>query len=136
MTQASQILVCTYQADGSYTLNASPDITCFVPYGDWANMLPLSIILYVIFGGGAILFFVLVYIYSRFLRARTISLAKQIRTHKIKIARTAHLSRIPSRDMGDDETDEDEDAHNIDGELQSLEKKQDAVINWTKNFDM
>jgi hypothetical protein len=68
MSQAALIFVCTAQPDGTSTLNASPDIICFVGYGDWPKMLALSIIMYVLFGIGAIVFFLSLFLYQRYLR--------------------------------------------------------------------
>ena len=60
ITSASEIFVCTAQPDGSYTLNKSPDISCYS--GSWFYMLPISILAYLVFGGGSALYFIYVLI--------------------------------------------------------------------------
>ncbi|KAL0489622.1 hypothetical protein AKO1_010563, partial [Acrasis kona] len=76
--QASQIFVCTNQADQSWTLNASPDITCFVSDGQWSQMLPLSIIIYLVFGLGYVLLFVVLFLRSRYLLNQDAKIRSQI----------------------------------------------------------
>ncbi|KAL0487041.1 9 TM domain-containing transmembrane protein [Acrasis kona] len=65
--QASQIFVCTPQADSSLTLNASPDIQCSLKDDQWVKMLPLSIIIYIIFGLGYVIMFIVLYFRSKYL---------------------------------------------------------------------
>jgi hypothetical protein len=59
MTTSSEIFACTKQPDGIYTLDASPDITCY--QGQWLFMLPLTLFWYLLFGGGSLFYFVLIY---------------------------------------------------------------------------
>jgi hypothetical protein len=59
MTTSSEIFACTRQPDGTFTLEASPDIICY--QGTWLFMLPLTISWYLIFGGGSLFYFLLIY---------------------------------------------------------------------------
>jgi hypothetical protein len=70
ITQASTIFVCTRQPNGSYTLNESPNIFCFgnSSNGYWNAMLPATIIIYVVFGLGAVIFFMYVFIHKKRLK--------------------------------------------------------------------
>jgi hypothetical protein len=131
MGQASQIFVCTNQADGKATLNASPDIVCFVWYGDWPKMLPLTIVLYVIFGLGAILFFIALYVYSRYLQTRSIEIAKQIRIRRVELAKQA-IFKLRNGTTDEEESTQDED----DEILNKLERKSLLFKDRIKSFNM
>jgi hypothetical protein len=61
MTTSSQIFVCTYQPDGSWTLNKSSDLFCF--QGIWWAMLPISAITFIIFGIGAFFYFGIIIVF-------------------------------------------------------------------------
>jgi hypothetical protein len=67
-TSASQILVCTQQPNGQYTLNASPDIICY--QGIWYQMLPVTVLLYSFFGLGTLTLFLFVLFRKRYLDQR------------------------------------------------------------------
>jgi hypothetical protein len=60
MTTASEVFVCTKQPDGVYTLNSSPDIRCYQDT-TWFTMMPLTLVWYIIFGGGSAVYFILIY---------------------------------------------------------------------------
>jgi hypothetical protein len=60
MTTASEVFVCKLQPNGLYTLSTSPNIFCYQP-GVWWYMFPLTIVWYIVFGGGSFVYFVLVY---------------------------------------------------------------------------
>jgi cytochrome c-type biogenesis protein CcmH/NrfF len=115
MAQLTQPLVCTQQADGSYTLNASPDVVCYVGYGTWVNMVPLMVIIFLIFGSGVVLFFVVLFIISTRLR------------HRRKILENS-IKELENRDHN--ETD------NTDEELDKLKHKLKNVIDSQKTFNM
>jgi len=55
MTTASEIFVCTSQKNGSFTLNESADILCF--QNEWWILFPLSVLWYLFFGIGILLYF-------------------------------------------------------------------------------
>jgi hypothetical protein len=131
MGQASQIMVCTQQADGTFTLNASPDITCYVSYGPWSTMLPLTVILYVLFGGGAILFFIALYVYSRYLNIKTSSICQALRERKLYV-------NLQAKEKGNekDEKDEDDEEEEKDVELAKLEEEHNNIKRKTKDFNM
>jgi hypothetical protein len=59
MTTASEIFVCTTHPDGSQTLDSSPDIVCY--RDNWFTMMPLTLIWYIVFGFGSLLYFVLIF---------------------------------------------------------------------------
>jgi hypothetical protein len=60
MTTASEVFVCKLQPNGLYTLSTSPNIFCYQP-GVWWYMFPLTIVWYIVFGGGSFVYFVLIY---------------------------------------------------------------------------
>ena len=60
MTTASEVFVCTQQPDGLFTLNSSPDIRCYFD-ATWFTMVPMTILWYLIFGGGSAIYFILIY---------------------------------------------------------------------------
>ncbi|KAG2386499.1 hypothetical protein C9374_002243 [Naegleria lovaniensis] len=66
ISQASDIFYCISQPDHTCALVASPDINIGDP--QWYAMLPLSILYFLIFGLGALVFFLGLYIYKKQLK--------------------------------------------------------------------
>lgn len=133
MTQASQLFICTKQMDGTYTLNASPDINCLAS-GPWMRMLPLAIIIYVLFGVGAIPFFIYLYSYSKYLRYKSIALAKIHRELNIGrlrkvVSRKSTFEKIMDNNPNFDETETDKDSI-------ALKEQEARLREQTKNFNM
>ncbi|KAL0483241.1 hypothetical protein AKO1_011551, partial [Acrasis kona] len=107
--QASQIFVCTRQADMTSTMNASPDIQCSMSDPQWRTMVPLSIIIYVVFGLGYIVMFIVLYLYSKSLFRKENAIKNQI----------AEMEKS-----------------NQEGEILILEEKLEKVRNSFRNFKM
>jgi protein-S-isoprenylcysteine O-methyltransferase Ste14 len=132
MTQASDIFVCTNQPNGSYTLNASPNIFCFgdASNGGWNYMLPATAIIYIIFGLGALVFFIYVYIYKKRLQY----MQSQIEQRRTRINDAIENLKKRNGTVGDIEMEELMEDETISTEYMSLQKYEKGVQNLEKNF--
>jgi hypothetical protein len=135
MTQASEIFVCTSQPNGSFTLNNSPNIFC---YGDgnnggWNYMLPATVIIYVFFGLGSLLFFIYVFIEKK----RLMVGHEKIYRMREKIEQTSEMIKVENNIVGDveiEELRELEYGELLFSQLTKLDKYERQIQNSEKNF--
>ena len=60
MATASEIFDCYRQPNGTFTLQSSPNLFCF--QGGWFALVPMSLFLYLIFGVGVLIYFIIMII--------------------------------------------------------------------------
>jgi ABC-type sugar transport system permease subunit len=135
MTQASEIFVCTQQPNGQFTLNNSPDIFCYgdASNGGWNYMLPATIIIYLCFGLGSLLFFIYVFIEKK----RLMYGEKKIIKMREEVEETSAMIKKENNIVGDVELEELHDlefGQELFVKVNKLEKYQKRIQNANKNF--
>jgi hypothetical protein len=132
MTQASSLFLCTTQPNGSFTLDASPNIFCYdarADRGGWYYMLPVTIVIYIVFGLGAIVFFFFLWLVRNRLTAKENKLTKQ----RIGLDGQIDTYKRDRNIVGDVDVQDIEDTQIVES-FGKLAREQAKLENSEKNF--